>query len=237
MKLYPAIDLFEGKAVRLFKGEYQQMTVYNENPAAVAMDFQNAGAECIHLVDLEGAKFGTTSNLPVIEKIVKATHLFVEVGGGIRTMETIDAYLSLGVNRVILGTAAVTDPAFLEAALAKYGEKIAVGVDLKDGYVAIKGWTEKSRWTADAFFQHLEKLGVSTVICTDISRDGAMQGTNRGLYKELSCKYKIQLIASGGVSTIDDVKALNAMNLHGAIIGKAYYTGAIDLKEALEVCR
>ena len=237
MKLYPAIDLFEGKAVRLFKGEYQQMTVYNENPAAVAMDFQNAGAECIHLVDLEGAKFGTTSNLPVIEKIVKATNLFVEVGGGIRTMETIDAYLSLGVNRVILGTAAVTDPAFLEAALAKYGEKIAVGVDLKDGYVAIKGWTEKSRWTADAFFQHLEKLGVSTVICTDISRDGAMQGTNRGLYKELSCKYKIQLIASGGVSTIDDVKALNAMNLHGAIIGKAYYTGAIDLKEALEVCR
>ena len=237
MKLYPAIDLYEGKAVRLFKGEYQQMTVYNENPVAVALDFQAAGAECIHLVDLEGAKLGTTPNLAVIQRILEATDLFVEVGGGIRTMETIEAYLSIGVNRVILGTAAVTDRAFLEAALQKYGEKIAVGVDLKDGYVAIKGWTEKSQWTAETFFADLEKLGVSTAICTDISRDGAMQGTNRGLYRELSEKYKIQLIASGGVSSIDDVKALKAMDLHGAIIGKAYYTGAIDLKKALEVCR
>ena len=237
MKLYPAIDLYEGKAVRLFKGEYQQMTDYNENPVAVAMDFQKAGATCIHLVDLEGAKFGTTSNLPVIEKIVRSTDLFVEVGGGIRTMETIDAYLSIGVNRVILGTAAVTDRAFLEAALQKYGEKVAVGVDLKDGYVAIKGWTEKSQWTADAFFSDLEKLGVSTVICTDISRDGAMQGTNRALYRELSQKYKIQLIASGGVSSLEDVKALKEMDLHGAIIGKAYYTGAINFRDALEVCR
>lgn len=237
MKLYPAIDLYEGKAVRLFKGEYQQMTVYHENPVAVAMDFQKAGATCIHLVDLEGAKLGTTSNLPVIEKIVRSTDLFAEVGGGIRTMETIDAYLSIGVNRVILGTAAVTDRAFLEAALQKYGEKVAVGVDLKDGYVAIKGWTEKSQWTADAFFSDLEKLGVSTVICTDISRDGAMQGTNRALYRELSQKYKIQLIASGGVSSLEDVKALKEMDLHGAIIGKAYYTGAINLRDALEVCR
>ena len=237
MKLYPAIDLYEGKAVRLFKGEYQQMTVYNENPLAVARDFQNTGATCIHLVDLEGAKFGTTSNLPVIERIVKATDLFVEVGGGIRNMETIDAYLGIGVNRVILGTAAVTDRPFLEAALTQYGEKIAVGVDLKDGFVAIKGWTEKSQWTAEAFFSDLEKLGVSTVICTDISRDGAMQGTNRQLYRELSQKYNIQLIASGGVSSLEDVQALNAMNLHGAIIGKAYYTGAIDLRKALEVCR
>ena len=237
MKLYPAIDLYDGKAVRLYKGEYRQMTVYNENPVAVALDFQKAGATCIHLVDLEGAKFGTTPNLPVIAKILTETNLFVEVGGGIRTMETVDAYLSLGVNRVILGTAAVTDRAFLEAALQKYGEKIAVGVDLKDGYVAIKGWTEKSQWTADAFFADLEKLGVSTMICTDISRDGAMQGTNRQLYKDLSGQYKIQLIASGGVSSIEDVKALREMDLHGAIIGKAYYTGAIDLREALEVCR
>ena len=237
MKLYPAIDLYEGKAVRLFKGEYQQMPVYNENPVAVAMDFQKAGATCIHLVDLEGAKFGTTSNLPVIEKLVRSTDLFVEVGGGIRTMETIDAYLSIGVNRVILGTAAVTDRAFLEAALQEYGEKVAVGVDLKDGYVAIKGWTEKSQWTADAFFSDLEKLGVSAVICTDISRDGAMQGTNRALYRELSQKYKIQLIASGGVSSLGDEKALKEMDLHGAIIGKAYYTGAINLCDALEVCR
>ena len=237
MKLYPAIDLYGGKAVRLYKGEYQQMTVYNEDPLAVALDFQKAGATCIHMVDLEGAKLGTTPNLPVIEKIVKETDLFVEVGGGIRNMETVDAYLTLGVDRVILGTAAVTDRAFLEAALGKHGGKIAVGVDLKDGFVAIKGWTEKSRWTADAFFTDLEVLGVSTVICTDISRDGAMQGTNRQLYKDLSAKYRIQLIASGGVSSIDDVKALKEMKLHGAIIGKAYYTGAIDLAEALEVCR
>ena len=237
MKLYPAIDLYGGKAVRLFKGEYQQMTVYNENPVAVALDFQAAGATCIHLVDLEGAKLGTTPNLPVIARILEQTDLFVEVGGGIRTMETVDTYLSLGVDRVILGTAAVTDRAFLEAAIAKYGEKIAVGVDLKDGYVAIKGWTETSQWTADDFFADLEKLGVSTVICTDISRDGAMQGTNRQLYKELSEKFKIQLIASGGVSDLADVKALKEMDLHGTIIGKAYYTGAIDLAEALEVCR
>ena len=237
MKLYPAIDLYGGKAVRLYKGEYQQMTVYNENPLAVAKDFQAAGAKCIHLVDLEGAKFGTTPNLPVIGGILKETDLFVEVGGGIRTMETVDTYLSLGVNRVILGTAAVTDRAFLKAAIQKYSEKIAVGVDLKDGYVAIKGWTEKSQWTAEAFFADLEKLGVSTVICTDISRDGAMQGTNRQLYKDLSARYQIQLIASGGVSSIDDVKALKEMNLHGAIIGKAYYTGAIDLRQALEVSR
>ena len=237
MKLYPAIDLYDGKAVRLYKGEYQQMTVYNENPLAVALDFQKAGATCIHLVDLEGAKYGTTPNIGVIAKILEQTDLFVEVGGGIRTLETVDTYLSLGVDRVILGTAAVTDRAFLEAALQKYGEKIAVGVDLKDGFVAIKGWTETSRWTADAFFADLEKLGVSTVICTDISRDGAMQGTNRQLYQELSGRYNIQLIASGGVSDLEDVKALKAMDLHGAIIGKAYYTGAIDLNEALEVCR
>lgn len=237
MKLYPAIDLYGGKAVRLFKGDYQQMTVYSENPLEIALGFQKAGARYIHLVDLEGAKFGTTPNLSVIRRIVEATDLFVEVGGGIRTVETIEQYLSIGVDRVILGTAAVTDRVFLKAALAEYGEKIAVGVDLKDGYVAIKGWTETSQWTADSFFEDLEKLGVSTVICTDISRDGAMQGTNRQLYKELSAKYRIQLIASGGVSSLEDVKALNAMNLHGAIIGKAYYTGAIDLKEALEVCR
>lgn len=237
MQLYPAIDLYEGKAVRLLKGEYQKMTVYSDNPVEVARDFQKAGARCIHLVDLEGAKFGTAPNLGVIGEIVKATDLFVEVGGGIRSMEVIEKYLSLGVDRVILGTAAVTNRAFLEEALRTYGEKIAVGVDLKEGYIAIKGWTETSAWTADAFFADLEKLGVKTVICTDISRDGAMQGTNRELYRSLSEKYTIDLIASGGVSDLEDVKALKKMNLSGAIIGKAYYTGAIDLKEALEVCR
>ena len=237
MELYPAIDLFEGKAVRLLKGAYDNMTVYSEDPVSVALEFQKAGAKCLHLVDLEGAKFGTTSNLGVISRILEATDLFVEVGGGIRTLETVETYLNLGVDRVILGTAAVTDRAFLEAALDKWGEKVAVGVDLKDGFVAIKGWTETSRWTAEAFFADLEALGVATVICTDISRDGAMQGTNRQLYRELSRKYRMGLIASGGVSSLEDVTALKEMGLRGAIVGKAYYTGAIDLKQALEVCR
>lgn len=237
MYIYPAIDLYDGKAVRLFKGDYAQMTVYSENPAEVAIQFAAAGARHIHLVDLEGAKKGAPANLDAIQKILDATDLFTEVGGGIRNMQTIESYLSIGVDRVILGTAAVTDPEFLEAALAKYGEKIAVGVDLKDGCVAIKGWTETSDLTADAFFEKMQRLGVRTIICTDISRDGAMKGTNRALYRQLSEKYAIDLIASGGVSTMEDIQALNTMNLHGAIIGKAYYIGAIDLKKAVEVVK
>ena len=237
MNIYPAIDLYGGKAVRLYKGDYAQRTVYSEDPPAVAADFQAAGAKCIHLVDLEGAKLGQPANLSTIQKIIETTGLFAEVGGGIRSMETIEAYLAIGVSRVILGTAAVTDPAFLEAALERHGEKIAVGVDLKDGYVAIKGWTETSELTADAFFAKMEKLGVKTIICTDISRDGAMKGTNRELYRDLSRKYGVDLIASGGVSTMEDIRALAEMDLHGAIIGKAYYIGAIDLKEAIEVAK
>ena len=237
MLIFPAIDLYEGKAVRLYQGDYAKMTVYNNDPAAVAQDFKNAGATCLHLVDLEGAKLGTTSNLPTIRKIVENAGLFTEVGGGIRSMNTVEQYLSLGVDRVILGTAAVTDQQFLRQALDCYGERIAVGVDLKDGYVAIRGWTEKSQLTAENFFERMLKMGVATVICTDISKDGAMQGTNRELYKSLSERFDINLIASGGVSTLDDVSALRAMNLYGAIIGKAYYTNAIDLKEALEVAK
>ena len=235
MYIYPAIDLVGGKAVRLYKGDYAQMTVYSDDPVSVARDFQAAGSKHIHLVDLEGAKSGIPENLETIRSIIRETDLFVEVGGGIRNMETVETYLDAGVNRVILGTAAVTDPAFLEAALTKYGEKIAVGVDLKDGFVAIKGWTETSALTADGFFAKMQALGVRTVICTDISRDGAMKGTNRELYKALSEKYSIDLIASGGVSSLEDVQALAAMGLHGAIIGKAYYIGAIDLKTAIEV--
>ena len=235
MFIYPAIDLYEGKAVRLYKGDYAQMTVYSDCPAEVAKAFAAAGAKHIHLVDLEGAKKGEPANLETIRSIMEAADLFVEVGGGIRDMKTVEQYLSIGVDRVILGTAAVTNPEFLEEAIATYGERIAVGVDLKDGYVAIKGWTEKSELTADDFFAKMEKLGVKTIICTDISRDGAMKGTNRELYRELSSQYAIDLIASGGVSSLEDVQALSAMNLHGAIIGKAYYIGAIDLKEAIEV--
>ena len=237
MLIYPAIDLFGGKAVRLYKGDYAQMTVYSDDPPAVARQFLEAGASRIHLVDLEGAKVGKPANLTVIEAIVKETGLFAEVGGGIRNMETVESYLSIGVSRVILGTAAVEDPEFLKTALARYGEKIAVGVDLKDGFVAIKGWTETTALSADEFFAQMEALGVRTVICTDISRDGAMKGTNRELYRQLSKAYGIDLIASGGVSTLEDVQALAAMELHGAIIGKAWYTGAIDLKQAVEVAK
>jgi phosphoribosylformimino-5-aminoimidazole carboxamide ribotide isomerase len=213
------------------------MTVYSENPAEVALDFRQAGATHLHLVDLEGAKFGTTSNLDMIRRIVETAQLSTEVGGGIRSMETVDRYLELGVDRVILGTAAVTDRNFLTQALEKHGKKIAVGVDIKDGYVAIRGWTEKSALSANDFFDQMQELGVSTVICTDISRDGAMQGTNRELYKELSRRYTIDLIASGGVSSLEDIKAIRSMDLYGAIIGKAYYTGAVDLTEALEVAK
>ena len=235
MLIFPAIDLVRGQAVRLFKGDYDNMTVYHHDPLQVALDFQAKGARCLHLVDLEGAKNGGTPNLPTIQKIVEGTSLFTEVGGGIRSMDTIKTYLDTGVNRVILGTAAVTDPDFLVNAIEAFGDKIAVGIDIKDGYVAIKGWTEKSQYTCDVFFEKMEKIGVRTIICTDISRDGAMQGTNRELYQKLSKKYSMNIIASGGVSTIEDIKALYDMDLYGAIIGKAYYTGAIDLRQAIEV--
>ena len=234
MNIFPAIDLYQGKAVRLYKGDYAQMTVYSDNPPEIARDFLNQGAKFIHIVDLEGAKSGKPENLDTIRRIMAEGDLFVEVGGGIRNMETVEAYLSNGVNRVILGTAAVTDQEFLKDAIRRYGDKIAVGVDLKDGYVAIKGWTEKSQLTADDFFRQMEELGVSTVICTDISKDGAMQGTNRELYRQLSQQYRIQIIASGGVSSMEDIRQLREMNLYGAIIGKAYYVGAINLREAIE---
>lgn len=235
MLIFPAIDLFEGKAVRLFKGDYAQMTVYNENPLAVAEDFKAAGATCLHVVDLEGAKSGETPNIDTVTALSSVEGLFVEVGGGIRSMEVVDRYLSAGVDRVILGTAAVKDEAFLRAAVAKYGEKIAVGVDIKDGFVAIKGWTEKSDLEAMAFCEKMQNIGVRTLICTDISKDGAMQGANHALYRELSERFGVQIIASGGVSSIEDVKKLAAIDLYGAIVGKAYYTGAINLKEAIEV--
>ena len=237
MLILPAIDLYEQKAVRLYKGDYDNMTVYSDNPLEVARKFQECGATFIHLVDLEGAKNGTTPNLDIVRKIVEYTDLDVEIGGGIRDDETVRKYIDIGVRRVILGTAAVTDDDFLRRCIDKYKDSIAVGVDLKDGYVAIKGWTEKSQKTADEFFSHLSDIGVKTVICTDISKDGAMKGTNRELYKELSAKYSMDIVASGGVSDLEDIKALREMNLYGAIVGKAYYIGAIDLKEAIEVAK
>lgn len=237
MNIFPAIDLFEGKAVRLFKGDYNQMTVYSDEPEKVALYFKESGAEYIHLVDLEGAKSGETPNFETIKKIIDASGLKAEIGGGIRSEEAIEKYINAGAFRVILGTAAATDPKFLEKVAKKYGEKIAVGCDLKDGYVATRGWTDTTKETGEEFFSRVEKLGIKTVICTDISRDGAMKGTNLELYKSLLEKFSIDIIASGGVTDISDIERLNKLGVYGAIIGKAYYTGAIDLKQAIKVAK
>ncbi|MGN0997809.1 MAG: 1-(5-phosphoribosyl)-5-[(5-phosphoribosylamino)methylideneamino]imidazole-4-carboxamide isomerase [Candidatus Ventricola sp.] len=235
MELFPAIDLFGGQAVRLVHGDYARMTVYSDQPVAVAQDFAACGARHIHLVDLEGARSGETPNLGVIERIVAETGLEAEVGGGIRSEETVRRYLDAGAARVILGTAAVTDPAFLAEMTARYGERIAVSVDLRDGMVAINGWTQRSELTCDAFMRQLDAAGVATVICTDIRCDGAMRGTNVPLYRDLTKSSRARIIASGGVSSMEDIAALREAGVYGAIIGKAYYTGAIDLKAALEV--
>lgn len=237
MLIFPAIDLYEGRAVRLYKGDYAQMTVYSDDPVAVARDFKAQGAAQMHTVDLEGARDGGTPNLGTIERIVKETGLFVECGGGLRDMAAIDRAFSAGVGRVILGTAAVSDPALLAEAVGKYGEKIAVGADLRDGRVAIKGWREDSGITAEDFLRKIEALGVRTVICTDISRDGAMRGANAELYERLQRDFGLELIASGGVSGMEDVRRLRALGLYGAIIGKAYYTGDIALRDAVEAAR
>ena len=233
MKIFPAIDLFGGQAVRLYQGDYNQMTVYDPDPLNTVRKFEAAGAKHLHLVDLEGAKTGQTTNLPTIQRLASQTGLFLEVGGGIRNMDTIRRYLDAGASRVILGTAAVTDPDFTAQAVAQYGEKIAVGADLKDGKVAIKGWLETSQDTWEVFFERMQTLGVKTIICTDISRDGAMRGTNLDLYRLLADRYAMAIIASGGVSSLEDIRALKAAGAAGAIIGKAYYTGAIDLAQAI----
>ena len=234
MIIYPAIDLYEGKAVRLYKGDYNQMTVYSHDPVAVARDFAAAGATHIHTVDLEGAKSGETPNLEVVAAIKAATGLFCEIGGGIRSMEVIRRYIDAGVDRVILGTAAVTDPAFAKQAVDAYGDKIAIGIDIKDGKVAIKGWTETADLTAMEFCRQMQEMGMGTLICTDISKDGAMQGANHDLYRELAETFSMNIIASGGVSSLKDVRRLAALDIHGAIIGKAYYTGAVDLAQAIK---
>ena len=235
MNLFPAIDLIGGKAVRLVKGDYAQVTVYSDSPVKVAKYFEECGAKYLHVVDLEGARDGSLANLETIKDIIKNTGLFVEVGGGIRSLETVKKYIEAGAKRVIIGTAAVTDPEFLEAAVAAYGEKIAVGVDIKDGMVAIKGWTETSALSCFDFCEKLSDMGIKTIICTDISKDGLLAGTNLELYRELSKRFSMDITASGGVSTLDDIRKLCEMDMYGAILGKALYTGNIDLREALAV--
>lgn len=237
MIILPAIDLLGRKAVRLLKGDYNQVTVYSDSPLEVAEKFKSLGATHIHMVDLDGAKYGTAPNMDIVAEVAEKTGLFIEIGGGIRSMEIVKKYIDAGISRVILGTAAICDEDFLKEAVKAYGEKIAVGADVKDGKIAVKGWLEQSDVTLDEFFLKMQDLGVKNIICTDISRDGAMRGTNLELYRELSAKYSLDITASGGVSSIEDVKRLREMNLYGAIIGKAYYTGAVDLEEAIEVAR
>lgn len=237
MHIIPAIDLIDGKAVRLMKGDYNQVTVYSDRPVLVAKYFEEQGAKFLHIVDLDGAKDGNTANFETVREIVAATDLSLEIGGGIRDLETVKRYIEIGVDRVILGTAAVKDPEFLREALRLYPENVVVGVDIKDGKIAIKGWLEISELTCFDFCRQLEDLGVRTIICTDISKDGMMSGTNRELYRDLSEKFSINIIASGGVSSLEDIRSLSEMNLYGAILGKALYTGAVTLKDALEAAK
>lgn len=237
LKLFPAIDLIGGQAVRLVKGDYNQKTVYSSDPAGVAEGFRRSGAECLHLVDLEGARDGNTPNLETVKEIIRRSDLFTEIGGGIRNEETVKTYLDAGAGRVILGTAALKDPEFLDRMLDKYKEKIAVGVDFRDGKVAVKGWLELSDISCFDFCESLEKRGVRTVICTDISKDGLLGGTNIALYREMIQRFSMDLTASGGVSTLDDVKTLRDMGIYGAILGKALYTGMLDLGEAVALVR
>ena len=235
MQIFPAIDLIGGEAVRLLKGDYAQKTVYSDDPARVAMRFAEAGARNIHIVDLEGALDGGMPNRETVFAIKRASGLFCEIGGGIRSMDAISSYLDGGIDRVIIGTAAVTNPDLVREAVATYGERIAVGIDVRDGFVSIKGWTEQSAFTLSEFVARMAEMGVSTLICTDISKDGAMQGTNLAMYRELSRTSGVNITASGGVSTLDDVAALARMGLYAAIIGKAYYTGDIDLAQAVRL--
>ena len=237
MIIFPAIDLYDKKAVRLYKGDYSKMTIYSDNPLSVAMDFEKYGATHIHMVDLEGARSASTPNLLVVAEIAEKTSLFVEIGGGIRNIETVEKYLKAGADRVILGTAALNDKSFLQKAVKEYGEKIAVGADARDGKIAVNGWLETSDVSIFDFLKQMEDIGVKNVICTDISRDGAMRGTNRELYSRLSEEFCLDITASGGISNIEDIKELRRLDLYGAIIGKAYYTGNIDLREALEAAK
>ena len=237
MRLFPAIDLYEGQAVRLYKGDYAKKTVYSDNPPAVACSFRDAGARFIHLVDLEGAKSGTTPNFSVVEAIIKESGLKAEIGGGIRSPQVVENYLKAGAMRVILGTAAIENPEFLKNMLSQYGNQIAVGVDVKDGFVATHGWTETSGKTCMDFFKELQDLGVASIICTDISKDGVLKGPNVELYKTLHGEFpNLELVASGGVSCLQDVLNLRDADMPSAILGKALYEGRLDLKEALKAC-
>jgi phosphoribosylformimino-5-aminoimidazole carboxamide ribotide isomerase len=234
MQIFPAIDLSGGQVVRLYQGDYDRMTVYGQDPCATARDFLAAGARHLHVVDLDGAKDGTLANQASIAAIARQGGLFIEVGGGIRTEDRIRRYLDLGVNRCILGTVAVKDFAFTARMAEKYGDQIAVGVDARDGFVAVNGWKELSTERGVDFCRRLHEAGVRTVIYTDISRDGAEQGTNLAVYRQLSEISGLEITASGGVSSLEELRELEAIGVRAAILGKALYTGRLDLKTVME---
>ena len=236
MIIIPAIDIFRGKAVRLLYGDYNNMTIYDPDPVNTAMIFRSEGAEWIHVVDLEGAKIGGSVNIDTVIRIRESSGLKCEFGGGIRDMQAVERCINAGIDRVILGTSA-TKEGFAREAVKLFGDKIAVGVDIRDGKVAVKGWLEDSGLDALTFCKQMQDDGVSTLIITDISRDGAMNGTNTELYAELSRTLSVNITASGGVSTLDDVRTLSGLGLYGAIIGKAYYTGAVKISEAIEAVK
>lgn len=232
MQILPAIDIFEKKAVRLYKGDYSQMTVYG-TPVEIAVSFLEKGASYIHLVDLEGARIGESANFETVSEVISATKLPCEIGGGIRNMTTVDKYVNAGVDRIILGTSAVSDKSFLKEAVSEFGKKIAVGVDARDGIVSISGWTEQSGISALDFIGEMLNFGIDTIICTDISKDGALSGTNVELYRTILSRYELNLIASGGVTSLDDIRQVRDCGCYGAILGKALYNGNIDLVEAI----
>lgn len=234
MQILPAIDIFEKKAVRLYKGDYAQMTVYG-TPLEIAMNFKEKGASYIHLVDLEGARAGEPSNFDTIKTVIETVGVPCEIGGGIRNINTVEKYVNAGADRVILGTSAVSDKDFLKQAISEFGKKIAVGVDARDGIVSISGWLQQSGIPTLDFIGEMLSLGIDTIICTDISKDGALAGTNTQLYKDILAKYSLKLIASGGVTTIDDIRELRECGAFGAILGKAIYNGNIDLVEAISL--
>lgn len=236
MKIFPAIDLRGGKVVRLLRGDYDQMTVYSDSPLTIAEEFEKAGAKYLHCVDLDGAIDGSTPNFAAVKEIIEGTNLMVEIGGGIRNEEIVVDYARIGALRVIIGTMAIKDPEFTARMIKKHGDNVAVGIDIAGANVAINGWTEVTATTIDQMIESLIQDGINTVICTDISKDGAMNGTNRQLYKKLVSEYGdyVDIIASGGVSNYDDLKALSDIGVDGAIIGKALYTGALDLRKVIE---
>lgn len=233
MRIYPAIDIKDGQCVRLFKGRFDNVTVYGDNPAEMAKKWESLGGEFIHVVDLDGALKGHGVNADAIKKICESVNIPVQTGGGIRTMDDIEAKLACGISRVIIGTKAVSNPEFVKEAVAKYGDKIVIGIDAKDGMVAVEGWEKTSDFKAVEFAQMMADLGVKTIVYTDIAKDGTLAGPNVEAMKEMVEKVNINVIASGGIGNIDHVRSLVPTGVEGVITGRALYTGDLDLAEAI----